>query len=320
MNLEPTESQQAVVEAVRSLCDDYFSSSGLHELAEGGSYEKAWGAMKDMGIFNLTRPEEKGGAGLGYTDSVLVFEELGKSLAPGPILGTYLASELSLDSISGLIMRQDKSILVENPDFIQNLLVLDEKGIWQIDLKELKLVNAEFPLDPLTPVAFLDGAKLPQGEKLGDAKASRRIAQIGNVMLSAYKTGLASGATDLAVEYAKERQQFGVIIGSFQAVKHICADMLTRVEVARAAVYVAGVVLGDPMSGNEPGDGDSDFSAAGVLSSQAASLCGQDCVQVHGGMGYTWEADPHLYLKRAWVLEQVLDTADSHAEFLASHI
>ena len=115
---------------------------------------------------------------------------------------------------------------------------------------------------------------------------------------------MAAAATDLAVAYAKERQQFGRPIGSFQALKHLLADMLASTEVARAAAQSAGVHLDDPELA-----GQAAWSAAAALAvaARAATKATAGCIQVHGGMGVTWEADAHLLAKRAQVL------AASHA-------
>jgi alkylation response protein AidB-like acyl-CoA dehydrogenase len=155
---------------------------------------------------------------------------------------------------------------------------------------------------------------MPSGSSVGDASAAELLAARGAILTSALHLGLAEAATDLAVEYAKERQQFGKPIGQFQAVKHICADMISHVEVARAAVYMAGVTLDDP----EVGDPVRAASTARIVAGEAAAFCGKNCIQVHGGMGYTWEVDAHLYLKRAWVLDLTFGTSDEHAEALAA--
>ena len=135
-----------------------------------------------------------------------------------------------------------------------------------------------------------------------------------SALTAALLVGIATAETDLAVAYAKERRQFGRPIGSFQAVKHICADMLTRAEVARAAVYAAGVHL------DGHGDGDTARAVTGamLLASEAAFANGKACVQVHGGMGFTWEIDAHLYLKRAAALIALHGGADTYAEEMAA--
>jgi alkylation response protein AidB-like acyl-CoA dehydrogenase len=115
------------------------------------------------------------------------------------------------------------------------------------------------------------------------------------------------------VRYVKEREQFGRVVGSFQAVKHLLAESLVRVELARAAVLSAAVTLDDPASG----DPAVASSSAKVLADDAATTGGRTCVQVHGGMGFTWEVLAHLYLKRAWVQETSFGATAEHEACLA---
>ncbi|MEU2207430.1 acyl-CoA dehydrogenase family protein [Streptomyces hygroscopicus] len=121
----------------------------------------------------------------------------------------------------------------------------------------------------------------------GPAARLRREAAL---LTAAQQLGSASRTVELAVEHAKRRTQFGRPIGAFQAVQHLCAGMLVRAESARSVVYAAAVT-------EEPGD----IAAAKLLADEAAVRNARDCLQVHGGMGFTWESDVHLHLKRAWV-------------------
>ena len=119
---------------------------------------------------------------------------------------------------------------------------------------------------------------------------------------------------DMSVEYARVRQQFGQPIGMFQAIKHMCADMLVRTEVARAAVYAAGAHLDETPLRVKP---DRPVSVAKVMAGEAAIANGKAATQVFGGMGFTWEVDVHLYLKRAWVLDTHFHPARVHCELIA---
>jgi alkylation response protein AidB-like acyl-CoA dehydrogenase len=130
------------------------------------------------------------------------------------------------------------------------------------------------------------------------------------VLVAAQLLGIAERTTELAVEYAKKREQFGRPIAAFQAVKHFCADMFVRQEVARAAVYAAGATLDDP----GVGDLDRAVSGAKLVAGEGALRNARTCIQVYGGMGYTWEMPPHYYFKRAWVLANVFGTGDEHEE------
>jgi alkylation response protein AidB-like acyl-CoA dehydrogenase len=166
------------------------------------------------------------------------------------------------------------------------------------------------PLDPLTPMHEL--AELPAGGTALDV-ALPTLRLEGAVLTAALQVGLATRLTELAVGYAKQREQFGKVIGSFQAVKHLCADMFVRTELARAAVHAAAVTLDDPEVGNAARA----VAGAKLLADEAAGTNGRSCIQVHGGMGFTWEVPVHFLVKRAWVHATEFGTADEHAEDLA---
>ncbi len=319
MDFELNDDQVALQEGVRSLCLGRFDSAAVRAAIDHGGVDRArWRELAETGVFSLLLPEAEGGVGLGWADAVVVFEQLGRSAVPGPLVATLLAAALvpgaaAGEVVVGLVERPEHgNFVVEHPTAIDVLLLLDDDGVHRVDLEAAVLVPETMPLDPLTPVAQVDD--LPVSATLAGPDTAAEWRMRGGVLTSALQLGLAWGATDLAVAYAKEREQFGRVIGSFQAVKHLCADMISRVEVARAAVYLAGVALDDP----EVADHVRAASAARIVSSQAASANGKDCVQVHGGMGYTWEVDAHLYLKRAWVLETQFGTPDEHAEVMAT--
>jgi hypothetical protein len=165
-------------------------------------------------------------------------------------------------------------------------------------------------LDPLTPELAV--TSLPAGEPVADVVAGpwRREHR---VLTGAFLVGIAAAVCDMAVAYAKGREQFGRPIGAFQAVKHLCADMVVRAETARAAVDVAALCA------DQPGTGDPDRAAAGaaLMAAEAALANAKTCIQVHGGMGYTWEVPAHLYLMRARVLAGSLGSLDELAREVA---
>jgi alkylation response protein AidB-like acyl-CoA dehydrogenase len=136
---------------------------------------------------------------------------------------------------------------------------------------------------------------------------------MGALLAAAVQVGLGQGALDLAVVHAGERQQFGRPIGSFQALKHLLADAHAGLEVARSAVWSAAVTLDE-----EGPDADRAVAAARVVAGAASVASGKTCVQVHGGMGYTWELDAHLYLKRALVLDVGPGSVDAAVDAVAA--
>ncbi|MBB83184.1 MAG: hypothetical protein CL931_05165 [Deltaproteobacteria bacterium] len=149
---------------------------------------------------------------------------------------------------------------------------------------------------------------------IGDATAAGRLRLEGAAIVSGVQLGLAEGALELANDYAKDRQQFGRPIGGFQAVKHMLAEMFVKQEAARAGAYNAGATLDAPEVANVQRA----VSSAKVTAGESAIRNARTGIQVHGGMGFTWEVMAHYYLKRAWVCENMFGTQDEHAEKIAA--
>ncbi|MEV8528289.1 acyl-CoA dehydrogenase [Streptomyces sp. NPDC052000] len=283
MDFQPTKDQQALRTGMRDLLAARFDRSALRAAVERPSLDRAlWQALGDAGFFALRLPESAGGVGLGLPEAVLVFEEAGRALLTGPLVATHLAAGSVAGAASGesVVTRVDGPLVawLEEADHVQG----DASG-----------ARAMRSVDPLTPLHRSRGTRTPEPEAV--------------LLAAAEQLGSAARCTELAVQHAKQREQFGRPIGAFQAVKHLCADMLVRTEVARAAVYAAAVTE-DPY----------EIAGAKLLADQAAVRGARDCLQVHGGMGFTWEADVHLHLKRAWVRAEQWQTADEAAEVLAS--
>jgi alkylation response protein AidB-like acyl-CoA dehydrogenase len=325
MDFELTDDQVALQEGMRNFCSGRFPIEIVRRLADVGGVDRGgWRELAEMGVFALRLPEADGGIDLGWADAVLAFEELGRALVPGPLVWTHLAAGLvdgaaNGDTVVGGIERADASALIEHPAALDELLVLDDGGAWLVRFDDLETDPLASPLDPLTPVSRVRGS-LPQGEQVLDADAATALRLQGAALTAAALLGIAEAATDSAVAYAHERVQFDKPIGAFQAVKHILADMFTRTELARAAVYAAGVTLDEPLVGSA----ERAVSAAKLMAAEAAVGNGKACIQVHGGMGYTWEVDAHLYLKRAYALEPMFgsreDCADVMADLLSSTV
>lgn len=315
MDLELSEDEGALQEGLRSFLEGRFPMATVRAQAAGLDRGR-WTELADTGVFGLRLSEVDGGVGLGMTEAVLAFEELGRSLVPGPVLATHLAAGLvdgAVDgtTIVGLVQRPANVLLTEHLDALDVLLAIDDDGIWTIDREVLAPEPVARPLDALTPLHRV--AELPQGEMLAGPEVAARWRQEGAVLTAAALLGMAAKTTELAVAYAGEREQFGKPIGSFQAVKHICADMLTRAELARGVVYAAGVTL----DGRGVDDPDRMVAAAKITAGDAAKANGKACIQVHGGMGFTAEVDAHLYLKRAIVADTWFGSVDDHSEAVA---
>jgi alkylation response protein AidB-like acyl-CoA dehydrogenase len=315
MHFELTDDQVALQEAMRNFCAGRFDIGAVRAF-ENGFDRNAWRALADMGVFALRLPESDGGVELGWADAVLVFEELGRALVPGPLVWTHLAAGLvdgaaSGDVVVGGVDRDDAGLL-EHADALDQILVVDDKGVWIVPSGEVEVEPVENPLDPLTPIGQVVG-ELPTGEQLLDADGAHQLWLHGAALVSGLLLGVSEAATDLAVAYAKERTQFDKPIGAFQAIKHLLADMFTRTEVARGAVYAAGVTLDDPGVGSV----ERAVAAAKLSAADAGVGNGKSCIQVHGGMGYTWEVDAHLYFKRAYALEPSFGSREVCADVMA---
>jgi alkylation response protein AidB-like acyl-CoA dehydrogenase len=289
-----------------------------------------WRQAAELGWLSLALPEAAGGAGYGLPEAMLLFTELGRALAPGPWLGSVVGA-LALQKTKACASILDGSRLVglvDDPadalgagatldgtvsgvvdaDLVDAFVLLGSKAARVVDAKSVS-VSAGLSMDPTRRLGTVSARGVRAEVLDADAAALRRTA---TVLVAAEAVGVAERTLEMSVEFAKVRQQFGKPIGTFQAIKHRCADMATRTEVARAVVVYASVAVGD-------GEADADFHvhSAKALATDAAIQNATDNVQNHGGMGYTWESDAHLYLKRARVLEHVCGSRIAHLDAIA---
>jgi alkylation response protein AidB-like acyl-CoA dehydrogenase len=288
--------------------------------SQGGFDRGLWGELAEMGVFALRLPESQGGVELGMADAVIVFSELGRRLVPGPLAWSHMAAGL-IDGaasgetvVGGIDAEVSGPIMVEHLDFLDALIVLYADRVERVDPTSVKAQAIAKPLDPLTPVHHV--SELPAGEVIGDGELATRMRLEGATLLSGFLLGIAEASQELATEYAKSREQFGRAIGGFQAIKHLLADCFVRQEVARAAAYAAGATVDHP----DAGDLIATVSGAKLNCAESAMKNCRTCIQVHGGMGYTWEVVAHYYLKRTWVLENTFGTGDEHAEIVAQRL
>ena len=321
MDFRLNSDQTDIRDGVRSYCDKRLAVEHLSDF-EGDLDRAFWRELAELGVFGLRSPEAEGGLGLGMVEAVVVFAELGRRLAPGPTIWTHMAAGLVEGAGEGEVVvggidctrPSSESHLVESLDSLDVLLVLREDGVEQIAANRVESEPAVGRFDPLTPVSVVP--ELPEGERVGDAELVTSMLREGAVLSAAQMLGIATATLDLANGYAKSREQFGRPIGGFQAIKHMLADMYSRQEVARAAVYAAGATFDNP----GVGDVSHATSAAKLTCGEAAMKNSRTCIQIHGGMGYTWEVPAHYYLKRCWLLENSFGTKDAHADVLATLI
>lgn len=279
-----------------------------------------WHALVELGLTSAMVDEAGGGLGLGVVEGAVIFEQLGRHVVPGPCLWSALGAFVVREAAAGEQMaggtedHGQSPLFVEHAREVDTVVVLRRDGVFRIDRADLPTGAPGEPLDPLNPVGVFPS--LPAGARVGDAAEAARLRRVGGVLTAALQLGIAHAALDVAVAYSLERQQFGVPIGSFQALKHIMADMYVRVGMARSATYAAAAVIDDP----EVGDPLRSVGAAKVLAGEAAVENARAAVQVLGGMGFTWQTAPHFLLKRALVLDQGFGTPTQHALAIASSL
>jgi len=321
-----TDDQLELQAGLEQFCTGVFPADALPAMERVGPGPDAWAALGELGLFRLRAPESDGGLGLGWVETAVVYEVLGHHLVPGPLVWTQLLAALvpgaadGACAVTGLDLTTDPGPwLVEHPDLIGALAVLGPDGVSVVDAAALDDVERVDPLDPLTPVARLP--VVPGGTAVGHASAAAVMRVEGALLSAALLVGLADRALALARMHALEREQFGRPIGAFQAVQHLLADMYVRAMLARSGVYGAAAILDDPGLHDAGVDGDAldtAVASAKVVAADAAMANARACIQVHGGMGFTWEMMPHYLLKRAWVLEHSFGTTDRHTESIAA--
>ncbi|MGW3654288.1 acyl-CoA dehydrogenase family protein [Streptomyces sp. NPDC005151] len=316
MDFQLSDDQRALRAGIRELLAGRFGRDRMRAALDAGVAvdRGVWGELGAAGFFALRLPEADGGVGLGLPESVLLFEEAGRVLLPGPLAATHLAAG-AVGAVKGaadggaVVAVLDEGRPVAHLEAADALIALVGGAARVLEGDALReLVRTARPvrsLDPLTPLHRVtagveDGAALPGATPL-------RLE--GALLAAAEQLGSAARTTEMAVQHAREREQFGSPIGAFQAVKHLCAQMLVRAEVARTVVYAAAVTA-DP----------AEIAGAKLLADEAAVRNARDCLQVHGGMGFTWEADIHLHLKRAWLRAGQWLTAAEAEEALAADL
>jgi len=286
MRFQLTDDQRALRNGVRELLARRFDREALRAAAGApGRLDRAlWRELGDAGFFALRLPETEGGVGLGLPEAVLAFEEAGRVLLSGPLVATHLAAgEVPGAAFGDVVVAAADGRLVE---WLAEADVVRKGAEGAVPLRSV---------DPLTP--------------LHRVPAPARPDPVAVLLTAAEQLGTATRTCELAVQHARTREQFGQPIGAFQAIKHLCAQLLVRAEVARAAVYAAAVTADR-----------TDIAAARLLADEAAVRGARDCLQVHGGMGFTWESEVHLHLKRAWVRAQRGGGATESEELLAADL
>jgi len=322
--------------AARELVRDWAAASGVTaaaraiEQGESDAWRPVFGSLTDLGLFGVAVPEDCGGAGGSIGDLCAMVEETAKVLVPGPVATTALATlvvadpqlraalasgertagvalvgDVDFDDATARASGTAPRVLGASEDTADGLLLVPAGGKWLLidpaagDAADTVTVEPLHATDFSRPLARVVLASAPA--TVLDISADR-MQNLAATVLSAEAAGIARWALDTAVAYAKVREQFGKPIGSFQAIKHLCAEMLCRAEQVAVAAADAAGAAGD--------DDDRQLSIAAAIAAgigiEAVKANVKDCIQVLGGIGITWEHDAHLYLRRAYGIGQFL--------------
>lgn len=317
MDLLPGDLESEILRAARRVLDQQCPMSAVRTTAESGNgiIEGLWARAADQGWFGLSVPDSSGGAGLSLVEDMVLFEELGRHLAPGPFIATVASAHvLAGTEFAERLLRgeavalgtdtRDTEGLRAEGDRLYGRLPRVHHGVDDIPL--LCEVDGELwwvegaAFEPYSCIdatmriasAHLDGIR---GKPTGIP--SDPLRETVDLLASAMAVGVADAALNLATRYATERQQFGQPIGSFQAVKHKLAESAVRVEMARSLVAMAAVERRDLASA-------ATVREARLLAADYAVENGSTCILVHGAMGWTIECDAQWFLRRARYLQQ----------------
>lgn len=318
MHFAFTEDQLAITEAAREMLVENCTPADLRRLkANGDALDKArWQTIIDMGLLGICAPEDRGGLGLGLIDLVGIAEAAGYVALPEPLIDQAgIAAPLlaCLDDDKGWLERilagaivaigHPANPFVAHADSAAALLLGHGDELHLVEKNAVTLTRLESfdPFRRLFKAEWEPSAATLVGRDWGNT------VQRGSILAAAQLLGLAQRCVDLAVAYARDRQQFGKSIGSYQAVKHLIANTQVKIEFARPVVQAAAAEL--PL-GNLAAK--SRAAHAKLAAADAADLAARTAVQVHGAMGMTWEVDVHFFLKRILALKTAWGTPAGH--------
>ncbi len=356
MEFELSESQQLLKDNARRFFAGECPMTEVRRIIETDTaYDAAlWAKLVEQGYTGIIFPEEYGGVGLGMVDLILLMEEAGRALLPGPFFSTVALAGAVIDAVAAPELKKKYLTAICSGEAHSTVALLEENASWNLagvrmteskgtlageklfvpdaaaaDFMVVVAANGVFitpvkaPSLRISPMSGMDLTrkiysvrfdKTPV-EKLGDTKALPRALDMAAAALVGEMVGIMQRTLEVTVEYAKFRKQFGKPIGMFQAVQHKCADMYLETESARSAAYYAAWALEQ----NAP-DASLAVSIAKMYAGDACRNVGNHGIQVHGGMGFTWENDLHLYYRRAKASETMLGDATFHRERIARSV
>ena len=305
MRFSFTDDQRAFAEGLRDMLGREFPLSLVRSAWNDstGHSPTLWSRLDDIGVLSMLVPEAAGGMGGSMIDAILLFQELGRAGVPGPVIEHTVSTPWCSDA----------AIVTSWLD------------------NEPYVAHASLATAILTPIGVLTGFTVDAVDGLDGGRRLARVSGGSTAVIpdlpadlvrdqlavgtAAFLIGLGERMIDIAGEYARQREQFGKPIGAFQAVKHLLANALLKVEFAKAPTYRAAWSLSSGSS-----TAARDVSMAKVMANEAAYIASRAAMQVHGGIGYTWEADLQLLMKKAWALSRAHGDTRTHRRRVAAAV
>ena len=320
IDFEFTDEQRALRDVARDLFAKQSPPSLIRERWKGERDPKLWRALAEVGLLGIVVPEEFGGAGGDETDLALVLEEAGRAALPEPFAETVVASRL-IQHHGDKVLSQSWLPRIASGDVVATLglatdpfvaFAAEADLVVLIDVSGARLLTRDGvkakPVRSQDPARPLYSVEAKRGERLNlITPTSNATAALASVQL-----GTARRLLEMTVDHVKDRKQFGKPVGSFQAVKHKLAKVHTAIEDARPAAWYAAYALahGLPNAARAA-------SVAKIAASRAEALANAEALQCHAGIGFTWEHDLHIWLKRGLALQPAFGTPAEHRTMLA---
>jgi alkylation response protein AidB-like acyl-CoA dehydrogenase len=299
---------------------------------ESGRDDALWSQLTELGLLGMTVPEEHGGLGMSELDFVLLAQECGYVALPEPLVHMALVAVPALVELGGelagrwlpqiaageakVIVGLEKNLLVEDAHVADLLLFQRGDEVHALTPGQVTLRH-NASVDPSRKLYAVDitSDAAPVSSGAAAAELLAKALDHGALGCAAQSLGLAQRMVDMSVSYTADRQQFGKPVGSFQAVKHHMANVAVKLEYARAPVHRAAYALanGDACASRA-------VSHAKLAACEAANLAAKNAIQVHGAMGYTWEVDLHIFMKKAWALANTWGDAGYHKGRVADYL
>jgi alkylation response protein AidB-like acyl-CoA dehydrogenase len=276
----------------------------------GATFDSAWAALSEMGVPTIGLPASAGGGGGTTLDVVVALEACAHELVPGPLLGPAVAAAVLVEPPEGAVVGVVLGDIVWDAPSASHLLLADGDR-WYVVPRAAASVELTTGLDLTRRFGRLRSVDVGDAAPL-DALSTEAVRRTALTLAAAEASGVARWCLETAVEYAGVREQFGRKIGQFQAIKHLCAEMLETAEAVTAAAWdVASAAATDDEQWAYAAD------VAGTVALDGAVHNAQACIQVLGSIGFTFEHDAHLYLRRATALRSMLGSSDAFAGSLA---